>query len=223
MPRFEKDLDIGIPAQEHPDLDHRVRQRDEAGRAEGRHRGPAGRLHPAGDRHGEGGQARADVRLVRDAGLARAASGRAGSTASTGAAKPGAADLRPRRPRPEPRERQGDGQGRHPQPARHRRTSASTARTTRSARASATRRARTSAAGSWQVDQGAGELGIDCTVPVRVVGLDGREEETYRVTVTANTAHDGRDSAHDHDRRRVAFPSVWGGPAPVPHAQRPRA
>ena len=31
-----------VRAQEHPGLDHRVRQRDEAGRAEGRHRGAAG-------------------------------------------------------------------------------------------------------------------------------------------------------------------------------------
>jgi len=37
------------------------------------------------------------------------------------------------------------------------------------------------------VDQGAGALGIDCTVPVRVVGLTVAKKRTYRVTVTANT------------------------------------
>ena len=39
-----------------------------------------------------------------------------------------------------------------------------------------------------QVDQGAGNLGIDCTVPVRIVGLTVAKKRTYRVTVTANTA-----------------------------------
>ena len=48
-----------VRAQEHPDLDHRVRQRDEAGRAEGRHGGAAGGVHPAGDRDREEGHARA--------------------------------------------------------------------------------------------------------------------------------------------------------------------
>ena len=54
-----------VRPQEHPDLDHRVRQRDEAGRAEGRHRGPAGGLRAAGDRLREEGQADPDVHLVR--------------------------------------------------------------------------------------------------------------------------------------------------------------
>ena len=39
-----------------------------------------------------------------------------------------------------------------------------------------------------KVDQGAGRLGIDCTVPVRLVGLTVAKKKTYRVTVTANTA-----------------------------------
>ena len=38
-----------------------------------------------------------------------------------------------------------------------------------------------------QVDQGAGSLGIDCTVPIRVVGLNVAKKKTYRVTIVANT------------------------------------
>ena len=60
-----------VRTEEHPDLDHRVRQRDEAGRAERRHGVAAGGLHDPGDRDREEGQARADVHLVRDAGLGR--------------------------------------------------------------------------------------------------------------------------------------------------------
>ena len=41
------------------------------------------------------------------------------------------------------------------------------------------------------VDQGAGSLGIDCTVPVRVVGLTVAKGRSYRVTVTANTLVSG--------------------------------
>jgi hypothetical protein len=41
------------------------------------------------------------------------------------------------------------------------------------------------------VDQGAGKLGIDCTVPVRVVGLTVAKGRSYRVTVTANTLVSG--------------------------------
>ena len=39
-----------VRTQEHPGLDHGVRQRDEARRAEGRHRGTTGRVRAAGDR-----------------------------------------------------------------------------------------------------------------------------------------------------------------------------
>jgi hypothetical protein len=39
-----------------------------------------------------------------------------------------------------------------------------------------------------EVGQGAGGLGVDCTVPVRVVGLTVAKKKSYRVTVTANTA-----------------------------------
>jgi len=42
-----------------------------------------------------------------------------------------------------------------------------------------------------QVAQGAGGLGVDCTVPVRVAGLTVAKKRTYRVTVTANTATTG--------------------------------
>jgi len=38
-----------------------------------------------------------------------------------------------------------------------------------------------------QVDQGTGFLGVDCTVPVRVVGLNVAKKRTYRVTIIANT------------------------------------
>ena len=51
-------------------LDHRVRKRDQAGRAEGSHRGPAGRL-PARRSDRPQGPARADVHLVRVSGLDR--------------------------------------------------------------------------------------------------------------------------------------------------------
>ncbi len=54
-----------VRPQEHPGLGHRVRQRDEAGRAEGRHRGAAGRVRAAGDRVREEGPADPDVHLVR--------------------------------------------------------------------------------------------------------------------------------------------------------------
>ena len=39
-----------------------------------------------------------------------------------------------------------------------------------------------------QVDQGAGALGVDCTVPLRVMGLTVAKKKSYRVTVSANTA-----------------------------------
>ena len=54
-----------VRPQEHPGLDHGVRERDEAGRAEGRHGGAAGRLRAAGDRVREEGPADPDVHLVR--------------------------------------------------------------------------------------------------------------------------------------------------------------
>ena len=67
LPKFETSLDTLVRAQEHPDLDHRVRQRDKARRAEGRHRGAAGGVHSSGDRDREEGRARPDVHLVRPA------------------------------------------------------------------------------------------------------------------------------------------------------------
>ena len=39
-----------------------------------------------------------------------------------------------------------------------------------------------------QVDQGASGLGVDCTVPVQIVGLTVAKGKSYRVTVSANTA-----------------------------------
>lgn len=39
-----------------------------------------------------------------------------------------------------------------------------------------------------QVDQGAGALGMDCTVPLRVMGLTVAKKKSYRVTVAANTS-----------------------------------
>ena len=60
-----------VRPQEHPGLDHGVRQRDEARRAGRHHRGAAGAVRDAGDRSREEGPARADVRLVRDARLDR--------------------------------------------------------------------------------------------------------------------------------------------------------
>ena len=56
------------------------------------------------------------------------------------------------------------------------------------------------------VDQGAGALGIDCTVPVRVVGLTVAKGRSYRVTVAGEHAATGRDRPHDHGRRRLATP-----------------
>lgn len=38
-----------------------------------------------------------------------------------------------------------------------------------------------------QVAQGASPLGLDCTVPIRVMGLTVAKKRSYRVTVTANT------------------------------------
>ena len=119
LPQFETSLDTLVRAQEHPGLDHRVRQRDEAGRAEGRHRGAAGGVHPPGDRHREEGQARPDVHLVRAAGLGgqplaerdlpeqrQREAGAAEVGGSSEAAQPG--------------ERQAQHQGRNQEPVRHR-------------------------------------------------------------------------------------------------------
>ncbi|HET9288169.1 MAG TPA: cellulase family glycosylhydrolase, partial [Gaiella sp.] len=38
-----------------------------------------------------------------------------------------------------------------------------------------------------EVNQGAGKLGMDCTVPLRVTGLTVAKKKSYRVTVAANT------------------------------------
>ena len=70
-----------VRPQEHPDLDHGVRQRDEAGRAEGRHRGAAGRLRPAGDRDSRRRTRGSRCSSGSSSATRRAARGRAASTA----------------------------------------------------------------------------------------------------------------------------------------------
>ena len=64
LPRFEKSLEHVVQAEGRPDLDHGVRLRDEAGRAEGRHLRAAGRVRAAGAEHRRRQPARRDVHLV---------------------------------------------------------------------------------------------------------------------------------------------------------------
>ena len=68
LPRFEKTLKTCVPPHR-ADLDHRVRPRDEAGRAEGRLDVDPGRVREAGAEGREGRSERADVHLVRLPGL----------------------------------------------------------------------------------------------------------------------------------------------------------
>ena len=56
-----------------------------------------------------------------------------------------------------------------------------------------------------KVDQGAGTLGVDCTVPVRLVGLTVAKKKSYRVDDDDQHRDDRRDPPHDHGRRRVAL------------------
>ena len=80
LPQFEKDLREVVPPHG-ADLDHRVRPRDEAGRAARRLDRRAGDVREAGARDRDEGPERADVHLVHVPRQRRATRGRAGSRA----------------------------------------------------------------------------------------------------------------------------------------------
>ena len=122
-----------VRAEEHPGLDHRVRQRDEAGRAEGRHGVAAGDLRDPGDRHREEGQAGADVHLVRDADSAGSL-WQSGIYRNDGRREAVTAEVRRRGGAAEPGQRQAERQGRDQEPRPSRSTCDRSARTTRSGR-----------------------------------------------------------------------------------------
>ena len=178
-----------VRPQEHPDLDHRVRLRDEAGRAEGRHGVEAGGVRAAGGRDREGEPARADVHLVRLPGLA---------------GKPLAERHLPHgRHAPSRRSRSGP-----PRPSRSTRATrrspsraASRIRRLRSTCASSAPPARPASSSERRpacalngklvgVSQPAGPLQVNCTVGMRLP-VKVAKKKTYVATIDLNTAAGG--------------------------------
>ena len=120
MPRFEKDIDIAFRRKNSPIWITEYGQRDEARRAEGRHRGAAGGLHPAGDRDGRRRTSACSMFIWFVMQDSQGSLWQSGIYRDDGAAKPAQRAFDRAARGAEPGERQGHREGRHAEPARHR-------------------------------------------------------------------------------------------------------